>query len=398
MDLFVRASEALSPGAADVEVVERKGLGHPDSICDALTEEICIRLCRFYTERFGVILHHNVDKILLCAGSARPAFGGGDVIAPIDLYLAGRATMEHQGQAVPVAEIAVDACKQWLRTHLRLPDVDRNVRVFPRFRPGSGELTRLFGRHEPIVLANDTSCGAGFAPLTDLERVVLSVERSLNSPDMKTRHPAIGEDIKVMGIRRGARIDLTIGCAMVDRFLRSIEDYTAMKAVAHDEAIEAGRRVTKLDVHAVVNAADGLGRADIYMTVTGTSAEAGDDGEVGRGNRASGLITPYRPMTLEATAGKNPVNHVGKLYNLAAGRIADSIVKNGSGIADASCVLVSQIGRPIDDPALADVVLRLEPGSEPGIVQATVREIVSAHLGRFEELRQEILSGKAVVH
>jgi S-adenosylmethionine synthetase len=58
----------------------------------------------------------------------------------------------------------------------------------------------------------------------------------------------------------------------------------------------------------------------VYLTVTGTSAEAGDDGEVGRGNRVNDLITPYRPISLEAAAGKNPVTHVGQ--NLQRGGTA----------------------------------------------------------------------------
>ena len=46
-------------------------------------------------------------------------------------------------------------------------------------------------------------------------------------------------------------------------------------------------------------------------------------------------------MTLEAAAGKNPVNHVGKLYNLAAGRMAEALVELLPEVQDASCVLVN---------------------------------------------------------
>ncbi len=62
----------LSPLATsdDVEVVERKGAGHPDTICDALAETLSRNLCREYQSRFGYILHHNVDKALLCGGRA----------------------------------------------------------------------------------------------------------------------------------------------------------------------------------------------------------------------------------------------------------------------------------------------------------------------------------------
>jgi S-adenosylmethionine synthetase len=171
------------------------------SICDALAEESCRNLCLYYLKRFGVILHHNVDKMLLCGGAARPSFGGGEVTEPMELYLAGRATAEHNEERVPVAEIAVEACRAWLRTHLPALDLERDVRFIPKFRPGSGALRNLFSKGKSVALANDTSCGAGFAPLTRFEQAVLEVERTLNDAAVKRIHPAIGQDIKVMGVR-----------------------------------------------------------------------------------------------------------------------------------------------------------------------------------------------------
>ena len=398
MDLVVRAIDVPPPGSAEVEVVERKGIGHPDTICDALAETICVQLCRHYREQLGVILHHNVDKILLCAGSAQPRFGGGEVTAPIELYLGGRATMQHRGRDIPVAALAVEACRQWLRSHLRALDVDVHVTLVPRFRPGAAALTRLVGTADSVARANDTSCGAGFAPLTDLERVVLAVERALNSAETKRSHPAIGEDITVMGVRRGSQIELTIGCAMIDRFLATTDEYLQTRAAVHDLAVAAAQHETRLAVRAVVNAADDLARGELFLTVTGTSAEAGDDGEVGRGNRACGLITPYRPMTMEAVAGKNPVSHVGKLYNLAASRIACSIVDGVPGVLDASCVLVSRIGSPIDEPQLADVRLVLDPAQRIDGVRAAVAERIAGELARLRELRDALLEGRVSVY
>ncbi len=206
MDLVIRTVESTSPAFQEVEVVERKGLGHPDTICDAVAEHLCVRLCRYYLEHFGLILHHNVDKVLLCGGAAHAAFGGGEMVEPIELYVAGRATQDYLGERIPVHEIAVEACREWLGKHLRELDVERHVRIIPRLRPGSADLTRVFARGGAAPLANDTSAGAGFAPLTVLERFVLEVERHLNSPETKHTHPEIGTDIKVMGVRRGSLI------------------------------------------------------------------------------------------------------------------------------------------------------------------------------------------------
>ena len=398
MDLIIHTAGSASPGTLEVEVVERKGLGHPDTICDALAESISVQLCRYYLERFGTILHHNVDKILLCGGSARAAFGGGEVLEPLELYLAGRATSEHQGERIPVAELATEACRTWLQSHLPALNVDRHVKIISRIRPGSGDLIRIYTKgHERTPLSNDTSCGAGFAPLTPLENVVLAVEHALNSTETKCAHPSIGHDIKVMGVRRGSRISLTIGCAMVGRHLGNVEDYIEAKVVARQVALTAAHELTTMEVDAVVNAADDLAQGAVFLTVTGTSAEAGDDGEVGRGNRTSGLITPYRPMTLEAAAGKNPISHVGKLYNLAAAAIAAKATNEISGVRDAACVLVSRIGHAINDPQIVDVAVRLEAGQDIKSTAGPLRALVNRELQCFPALQSEILNGRVVV-
>jgi S-adenosylmethionine synthetase len=398
VEVSVRTCGSCSPGDRPVEVVERKGLGHPDTICDGIAEHLCVRLSRHYLERFGVILHHNVDKVLLCAGRTRPAFGGGEVLEPIELYLAGRATEEYRGARIPVHEIALSACREWLRSRLPLIDADRQVRITSRLRPGSADLTGLFARADRIPLANDSSCGVGFAPFTDLERTVLAVERGLNGPEIKRVHPEIGTDIKVMGVRHGGRIQLTVACAFVDRYVASLADYAAMKDAVRQLVVRMGREVSDREVSADVNLADDLEHGGVYLTVTGTSAEAGDDGEVGRGNRACGLITPYRMMSLEAVAGKNPVSHVGKLYNLLAGRIAAEVVESVPGVRGATCVAVSQIGRAIDDPHTLDVELDVPGALNPGQLEPAVGAIARAQLRRVGSLREELLSESLTVY
>src|SRR5271157_2165233 len=97
MVIILSSLATLIPDEAEVEFVERKGLGHPDTLCDALAEEFSLSLSRFYLDRFGLILHHNVDKALLWGGQAQPAFGGGKILRPIEIYLSGRATYDHRG-------------------------------------------------------------------------------------------------------------------------------------------------------------------------------------------------------------------------------------------------------------------------------------------------------------
>jgi S-adenosylmethionine synthetase len=381
------------------EVVERKGLGHPDSICDALAEDFSRRLCRFYLDRFGAIAHHNVDKALLWGGAAHPAFGGGEVLEPMEIFLSGRATCEFKGVTVPIGEIAATCVEDWFRNNMPAVDPQRHVRVHCLVRPGSSDLVELFARQleTGVPMANDTSCGVGFAPASELERVVYRVERQLNSKAIKRNHPEIGEDIKVMGVRRGNHTSLTVAIALVGRFVTDIGDYREKKEGLAELVAEIARGETPEAVSVALNAGDDVDAGNIYLTVTGTSAESGDDGEVGRGNRANGLITPFRPMTMEAVAGKNPVSHVGKLYNLAAQRISREIVAEIDPVTDAQCCLVSQIGCPVTDPEIANVQIRTVAGVDVGEVAQWVEAIVRDELSQAGSLWKELIDGESCI-
>jgi S-adenosylmethionine synthetase len=380
--------------AEPLEIVERKGLGHPDTICDALAEMLSRALCREYLKRCGVILHHNVDKALLCGGRAAPDFGGGTVIAPIQIYLGGRAASEISGDLVPIEEIAVETAKTWLKVNLHALDSELHVQIHPRIQPGSIDLQTLFSRgtHRGTALANDSSIGVGHAPLSPLERLVLTIERRINTRDRAKKNPAWGEDVKIMGIRRGTTLDITVACAMIGRYLSHIDDYLAEKAaigeLVRSLAVEQGFE----HCTAGVNLADDLG-GGIYLTVTGTSAEAGDDGQVGRGNRVNGLITPYRPMSLEAAAGKNPVSHVGKIYNVVAERIAASLVAMSPDILRAECFLVSKIGAPVIEPAIVHVRLAFREDIPAARFKEQASEIALTHLRRIPLLVEHIIAG-----
>jgi S-adenosylmethionine synthetase len=300
---------------------------------------------------------------------------------------------------IPVEHIAVESCRRWLRENLSHLDADADVRVVPHIRPTSSDLSEWFDRaHTPgTSLANDTSFGVGFAPLDVLERTVLEVARDLNAPKTRSMHPFIGEDIKVMGARHGSDIELTVACALVGRHVASLDDYRAKKLEIRTRALEVSRTVSDASVRVAVNAADHDTPDSVYLTVTGLSVEGGDDGQVGRGNRVNGLITPYRPMSLEAAAGKNPVTHVGKLYNLAAGLVAASLVDELPGVVEAECRLVSQIGRPVQDPQLADVRLRCAQGVRPDALEARATEIVRRHLLGIDSYARDLIEGSLVL-
>jgi S-adenosylmethionine synthetase len=369
-----------------VEIVERKGLGHPDTLCDALAEEVSLALSRFYLERFGFVLHHNVDKVLLRGGAARAAFGGGEVLEPVEIYLAGRATREYRGVVVPVDALAIEACRDWLRARMHALDAERHVRVHSLIRPGSADLVELFERQRRGApkLANDTSMGVGFAPLSPLEAAVVAAERALQQPAAPER----GEDVKVMGVRLDARSSLTVACAFVARHLRDVDAYLA----ARGRAVGRVRGALGGALEVEVNTGDDPAAGSVYLTVTGTSAEAGDDGQTGRGNRANGLITPARPMTLESIAGKNPITHVGKLYNVAAMRVAEALVANLDGTREAHAMLVSRIGHPIEEPQAVYLRLRADDARRVAELAPRAREIAREHVAGIGSLWQDLLS------
>jgi len=141
----------------------------------------------------------------------------------------------------------------------------------------------------------------------------------------------------------------------------------------------------------VVNAADDP-RGSVYLTVTGTSAEAGDDGQVGRGNRVNGLITPYRPMSIEAAAGKNPVSHVGKIYNVAARDVAEALAAMPE-IAAAHCLMVSKIGAPVTEPALVHVKIAPRDGAPLDPLRRRVADVVAEQLARIPRRIDDFLAG-----
>lgn len=362
-----------------IEMAERKGTGHPDTICDEIAEHISVALCRYYLEHFGAVMHHNVDKALLVGGQSQPAYGGGKVLKPISLIIAGRATERVGDKTVPVAEIAEETAKAWLKQNIRHLDVSKDVQITANIRPGSAELVELFNRfgRGETPLANDTSFGAGYYPLTPLEQTIIRIEELLNSPVTKNQLPFIGEDIKVMGVKDGDKNHYTIAAAIVDRYISSIADYI-LKIKQTETYLRAHLPLSNATLY--LNTADNYARESIYLTVTGTSAESGDDGQVGRGNRINGLITPYQPMSLEAAAGKNPVSHVGKIYNYFAMNLSRAIVEQGFAGA-AQVFVVSQIGKPIDEPQLLQIRLQ-NIRANPSQIEALARKNLG-EIGQF---------------
>jgi len=394
-NMVVEQGLYLPPYKREVELVERKGLGHPDSIIDGVMEEISRELSKAYLNEFGSILHHNVDKGQLCGGGTEVDFGGGIFTKPIYILLTGRAIAEAEGKKIPVQHIAIDTARKYLKNAVRNLNVDVDVEIESRISEGSADLVELFSRKGgKIPLSNDTSFGTGFAPLDDLEKVVLNVETYLNSPEYKNAHPEIGEDIKIMGLRQNNRMKITVALAFISKYVEGIDKYIEFKERVRDDVVKFIKTLTDMETEVFVNTADDIENKSVYITLTGTSAEMGDDGSVGRGNRVNGLITPFRGMSLEAAAGKNPVNHVGKIYSVLATHIAKQIAEEYENVEDVNVTLLSQIGKPIDQPkvACASVISK-----DYDTVKDKVRYIIDKNLEEITETTHRIVFGKVQV-
>jgi S-adenosylmethionine synthetase len=397
-NILVNGSNRVPLERQMVEIVERKGVGHPDSMCDAIMDQVSVGLSRAYLEEFGAIMHHNTDKSLLVAGEVECRFGGGVMNGPMLLIFGDRATFEADGKRVPVEDIAIQTAKDWLKKNLRFVDPDLHMRYQVELKPGSQGLTDIFRRRVCMFGANDTSAAVGYAPLSRTERMVLETERYVNSKKFKDRFPASGEDVKVMGYRRGDSLNLIVAMAFVDRFVSGEKEYMEKKAAIRNDVqgFVDGKGVFE---KAVVNLntldVEGRGVDGVYLSVLGTSADGADSGQVGRGNKANGVISLNRPIGTEAAAGKNPVSHVGKIYNALSHKIAGRVCEEVPEVAEACVWLLSQIGKPIDQPAIAAAQVVMDGGGAlEKSVEKRIADVIDAELANIENFCQDLIKGK----
>ncbi|HDJ83904.1 MAG TPA: methionine adenosyltransferase, partial [Desulfurococcaceae archaeon] len=358
-------------------------------------------LSKYYIEHYGTILHHNLDKVLLVGGQANPRFGGGEILQPIYIIIAGRATTEVKTSSgiepIPIGTLLLGAAKEWIKNNIRYLDPEEHVVVDYKIGKGSVDLVGVYELGKKMPLANDTSFGVGYAPMTILEKLVYETERYLNSPKVKKELPEVGEDVKVMGLRRDKTIDLTVAAATISKLIPDLDHYLAVKEEITNRVLNLASRIAPdYEIRVHVNVADRPDKGIIYLTVTGTSAEHGDDGATGRGNRVNGLITPMRPMSLEATAGKNPVSHVGKIYNVLARIVAERIHNEVKGIKEVYVKILSQIGRPINDPLVANVKVLPEERLTNDMAHE-IQSIVNEYLEKIRDITKLILDEKVIL-
>lgn len=393
----------------DLTIVERKGWGHPDTLADHLAERLSREYSNYTLERFGGVLHHNFDKLALLGGASEVRYGSGRMLQPVRVLVNGRATRVCGDEQIPVDEMAVAATKAFF--HERLPMLDGHLRIELNITNNSSpgavqtdggpppERSSWFAprsaedlRERRTVLANDTSLGTGWAPESRYERFIRDLVDHLSGPaGFRRDHAWCGSDVKLMAYAARDVVDVVLCVPQVSAHVASRRAYLAnMKAVLSECRRLAAESWPGLETRFRLNVRDVPDRDELYLTHTGSSIESGDEGVVGRGNRVNGLITPLRPMNIEGANGKNPVYHVGKLYNLAAQRIAQQLHETTGGYAEVH--LVSATGQLLARPWR--ILIRLTATDTPA---DKVHAVVFDVLDNFPALTRQILATDMVL-
>lgn len=393
--IFIESIPSVPTFRKQFEIVERKGVGHPDTICDLMMNKVSIELSKLYLKETGSIQHHNMDKTMLVAGQTENKFGGGKILKPMRLILGDRATFQVNSKTLPINDFVKETAKCWFEQNLRYVK-EENVEFQLEIGPTSRELQSIFKTPKNIV-ANDTSVLVGYAPFTDTESIVLQVEQFINSKQFKSEFPAAGEDVKVMGFRNGHWIDLTVAIAFVDLHVSSEKDYFTKKHEMVQAITEFAKNKSNFGVHTAINCLDdqNKGMDGIYLTVLGTSADNADSGEVGRGNKANRVISPSRPASAEAIAGKNPVSHIGKIYNALSFKLADEIHQKIPSLDEVFVWMYNIIGRPVNDPkAIVVQPITKQNTNLSESDKQQIQQIISVNLENIDKFCMDLVSEK----
>ncbi|GGZ61838.1 methionine adenosyltransferase [Streptomyces subrutilus] len=373
------------------ELVERKGVGHPDTMCDAIAE----RMSRYYSlhclKEFGGVAHHWFDKVTLYGGGADTDYGRGELTSPYRVMVFGKAAFRVGAAEIPVQELVFRAAADVLAevttgfdatrhlvVELGVVDHQGSGRGRSRYQPAS--LRDLVPLRAQGLVSNDTNLLHGYAPLSRLESVVLGLEHLVNGAAFKRRHPDSGWDVKVFGSRRQDAFSLVVNMPFLAAHIESMDHYLARKAVVRAELDAYIASLGIHDVRLLMNATDRNGRP--YLTALGSVADTGDVGVVGRGNRVNGLITPMRPMSIEAPAGKNPLDHTGKIYNVMAARLARQVHEEFGGPAQVHIFTSKEA--PLEHPD--EVVVTTPDADEPAL-----RALVEATVASSADLTVELI-------
>jgi len=395
-DVIVR--NLPSPADASVEIVERKGLGHPDTLADALAERLSIAYAEVCLRDFGAVLHHNLDKLYIRGGHSAISLGSFAMLDPVTIMFGGRVSERFADQPINYRKLFEEVTAAYLHTVLPALDVQRSVRFehtttarskYPTwFHPHS--LDDLPERVAPT--ASDTAVVTAWWPNTPVEDLVLALERHLNLNRDAARPPysALGQDIKVLAQRHDHDVHVLMNVPVFPRAAASAASYEAIVGQAQaelqqfaDQHLPAPLRC-KVELNA--STVNPFGGKRQYLLGTGSCIECGEEGFVGRGNTAAGFIPLFRPKSAEAPFGKNPTYHAGKVYSIYALDIARAAYSTLGTPATVS--IVAAHSAPLRHPSA--VTLDLAGTPETAIDHAVARQLTDDVLANTDHLYRAI--------
>jgi S-adenosylmethionine synthetase len=379
------------------EIVERKGIGHPDTLCDAIAEQASRDYSQYCLDNFGRVAHHWFDKVMLLGGESYIDYGKGELTHPYTVVFVGKAALQVGEDRIPLQEILLSSASKVLSSILRGFDADKHlkieIRVYDykgpgqkskRYRPQSKE--DLIELNSPSHVSNDCNICVGFAPLSLIEDIVLNLEKEMSSGEFKKYFPDTGYDIKIIGTRQGEEIFLQVNLPFIASDIPNEHIYKTRVQESEDYIIEYIKNNYSILPRVEVNPEKHSGRP--YLTVTGSVADTGDVGVVGRGNRINGLITPFRPMSIEASAGKNPLDHTGKLYSILAMQLSDELYKK-TGLKN-TVTLSTTKEKPVDTPDFVSVSIE-DWDKHEAKYKDSVSQHISERLANIATLSEEII-------
>lgn len=331
MDFLKVEKVYQNPEDRRIEIVERKGIGHPDTLADALAESVSMEYARYCKANFGAILHHNVDKLYIGAGHFKIGYGFCEMLEPVKVFVNGRMSKSFNGSNIDLDQICQKAIRQYLGS--TLPYLGEDQVAINSNSTQHTKVPHWFSPRGKIDLpeyenlrANDTSVCVSHWPMTTSERLAYELERYFW--DMKEDFPVpkfkqFGQDIKVMVSREDHHIDVTVCLPVISTQISSLDDNDFYVLEAEDALNKLAEEIVAGTEYSVRVRANPYQR--IYMLGIGSCIECGEEGVVGRGNMNSGIIPIFRSHSVEAWAGKNPVYHTGRVLGFLTMNLAKAI-------------------------------------------------------------------------
>lgn len=390
-----------TPDQLSQEVVERKGLGHPDTLVDGIVEAAEISYAEYSLNEFGVIPHHNFDKAMLLGGLCLQKYGGGNFTDPVKMIFMGRGSRSFGDEMIPLEDIQFSAARSYFNRIL--PHLDlKNPEVYQESSMTSSHSTRPnwfsprniddlpeYGEGGPR--ANDTATMISYWPLTDAEKITLDLEGYFYKDDEDglpyPRFEYFGQDIKVMTVRDGENITATLAVPQITTVTPDAETYFDREWKLREELQKYANSLTQSEKVKVIVNTQTLGENPRpYLVTAGSCTDFGEEGAVGRGNKTHGIISSFRPNTMEAPHGKNSTYFVGKVLGYQADIIAKAVYEQ----TGSACQVILQVnvGDYLFDPS--HVIISTKDQVDPAIVRQVAEDCLS--IGR--ETTSQLITDK----